>query len=708
MRLDFISILYGLIAFLSAFLLFFIEPAVNKLLLPSFGGSNHVWTTSMLFFQSILLIGYFYSFMLGKINLNKQKIVHIGLILGVFYLTFFSTYFPLTGVLRPSDISTNESFILQVFEMVRYLLIGVGIPFFLLSTTSVFLQNLYKFKKRDFYWIYGVSNFGSFAAILAYPFLIEPFVTLNSQINIWGVLLVFFVLLMLFLLGIEFKNKNEDFMHQSFEFEQDGVKKEEGHQKFKWVAISFLSSLMLLSTTSVLTLEIAPFPLLWLFPLALYLISFAFAFRKESLIYLTAFTKILYVTAAFYFLIIGINIVVKTVVIGLLLLSSLMVLHIKLFEKRPRDNSQVGAFYLYISFGSFLGSLFASVVAPLLFRGLWEFPIAIVVIYLYMLYILRDENSWLRKAFANHRRFAILLLYPIAAVFLILPYRIKRDVFSGLLFVKRNFYGVTRVEKRVINKNLHAIAVVHGATLHGIQIEDQNYKKNAIYYYTDTSGIGLASKYHSKRLKGKPLRIGVLGLGAGSIARFCQNGDFLKFYEINPVMEYVSNKYFSFIKDCEAGNSKVEIKMGDGRKSLEEELVLGEENFDILVLDAFNDDAIPMHLLTSEAFTIYKKHLGSNGIIVAHISNRHLDLSPALKKVAEFIDFKFVYLESKVETGIEGLPHIPHTSGSWVLLTKDEDFISSAEIKKAQGRKVIKDSSLFTDNFSNILSVIKL
>ncbi len=700
------AFIFILVISCGAFLLFQVQPIISKYILPWFGGTSAVWITAMLFFQVLLLLGYSYIFFLGKFSLKKQILIHLGFVSFITGLVLW--LFPLWQAPILPDISwkLSDDFspIVQVLEI---LFISVGLPYLLLSTTSIVLQKWYSdtHQGKSPYLFYAFSNAASLIGVVSYPILIEPFLSLQQQ-GIWwsfGFLLYSALLFLTCLLTWRFISS------------QKQTKQKESSQKVAvyasvnkkmvllWFLLAATSTLLLLAITNVLTQSIAPVPFLWLLPLTLYLLSFIVCFSGKQWYWrnLYAYLFLLTMPWALVFVQFGAPSVLSgTLIYGILLFSSCMLCHGELYEYKPHPQ-YLDLFYVVIACGGAVSGILVGIIAPLLFKGLWEIYIGFYLTFLIAIVaLIQYKSSWLYRHmhvfFWSKKEFYLFCAigFPIVLVtvsFIVLS-------FKGLdsITVWRSFYGVLTVKKKTIDAVTFTV-LNHGHITHGKQASSGplRYKPNT--YYAKGSGVYFAFTQHPKRERG--LTVGIVGLGTGTLAAFGKKGETYRFYEINPQVIEIANKDFTYLKDSHA---TIQVITGDGRLSLEKEVRENDpKKFDLLVLDAFNGDAIPVHLLTKEAFAIYLKRLDpSSGIIAVHISNNYLDLNPPLVKLAEYYHLQYALIHAPAR------PDSAQTD--WVLFTYNKNFLSQPEVLRATKKQMPhKNSVLWTDDYSNLFQILK-
>ena len=760
-------LVYALTIFLSAFLLFQIQPLIGKAVLPWFGGAPAVWTTCMLFFQILLLAGYAYAHgVASRLSPRAQRALHVGLLAAAVAGLVVG---PIAGgsPLLPGPSFKPAGPEHPVLRILGLLLACVGLPYFLLATTGPLLQAWFSRSHpgRSPYRLYALSNAGSLLALVSYPFLVEPRLPLSTQALAWSGGFAAFAALAAVC---------------AFRFAAPGgaaalpageeSPKPSRATVFLWVCLAACASAALLATTNQLCQEVASIPFLWVLPLSLYLLSFIFCFESDRIYGRAIFGAALVVGAGTAALVLneGFSVTLgrQVVVYAFALFAVCMVCHGELVRLKPGPR-HLTRFYLAIAAGGAAGGVLVGVVAPRVFDGFWEYHVTLWLAGLLALVAAAlDERSWLRAgrpwpalvtlagllaveasvrqsqafgrvvsfvsrdAYRSARQGAlfagVLLLAGVllfvtrafwwrrgrpwfAAACLVLALSLlgaalRADVDDfrrEAVLVTRNFYGVLTVEEQ--NPEIppdRLLKLRHGRIVHGLQYQAPSRRNEPSSYYSGRSGIGLAILKHPRRDRG--LRIGVVGLGTGTIAALARFGDVVRFYDINPDVVKLSlgeHRVFSYVADC-AG--KVEVVPGDARLSLERELAQGQpQRFDVLAIDAFSSDSIPVHLLTREAIQVYLAHLERpDGILALHISNRYLDLKPVVKALADALGCD----ASLVDIGEEGI----FWGSTWVLLAPEGDVLERSGIDDdATALEAGKAVRLWTDDYSNLFEVWK-
>ncbi len=671
-------IIYALTIFVSAFLLFLIQPIIAKQILPWFGGTSAVWTTCLVFFQFALLAGYFYSdWLTRKVTPKRQAVIHIALVaIAILLLPII----PDVGWKPKAD----ESPSLRILALMAA---TIGLPYFLLSTTSPLIQAWFARSYPDTspYRLFALSNFASMLALLGYPFLFEPWFSTRVQAISWSVGFGLFALLIVAAAWRGLTNP-----HEQLEVNTDAAEVQPPAVKTKltWITLAGLGSVLLLAISNHLTQNISSIPLMWVVPLAIYLLTFILCFDGKGWYQRKLFLPLLAVALLamawmladqrMHFMLYW-----QIGVFSAGLFIACMFCHGELVALKPHPK-HLTTFYLMVSVGGAAGSVLVGLIAPITLPAYFELEIALV-----MMAALATVVLWGKiHAAALCASIAITIATAVAASVTI--YQFKEDV----VVMTRNFYGTLRVKQYnkpdVENRRR---SLVHGEILHGDQYMDPPYNRSATTYYKAKSGIGRSIMLKEK-LVGAPIKVGVIGLGTGTIATYGNKGDVYRYYDINPAVVTIANRDFTYLKDTEA---KIEIALGDARLNLERE---PPQNFDVLAIDAFSSDSIPVHLITLEAVEIYEKHMKPDGVIAFHVSNRFLDLKPVVQQIALRRGLHVAWAHDTYEDG--------GTSSDWILLTKDKTFLLKPEIVEAT--EVIvphPEWRLWTDDFNNLLQVLK-
>lgn len=786
---------YALTIFASAFLLFLVQPLMGRFVLPWFGGTPAVWTSCMLFFQVLLLVGYAYAHATSDwLRPRAQAGVHLFLLLGSLALLALVPIVPAESWKPTGDEAPP-------WRIMALLAVTIGTPYFVLSTTGPLLQHWFGHVHpgRSPYRLYALSNVGSLLALVSYPFVVEPALTLGVQARSWTWGYAVFVLACGWCAARFFRPKSEADSTSGLAGQSDtprpspgpslggrGVKERpsggsegRGGKDSKaavrsstaspandppqrpswfdmtmWVLLATCGSVMLLATTNQMCQEVPAVPFLWILPLALYLLSFVICFDSPRWYLRWVFGPLLAVSAvmACILLYVGVGadpdqewvreelkwlgehhvhiemktledwvsylarVEVQIAIYAVALFACAMACHGELTRGKPHPR-HLTLFFLLVACGGALGGVLVALVAPRVFSGYWEYHVGLAAACgLVMVAIARDRTGWLSF---DKRWWAWIPLITLLAA-LVFALDIQREFGlesrgSKRLEQTRNFFGVLRVMQKDSDPtdenrdpNGENYTLTHGRILHGYQYRDKDKRNWPTTYYGYGSGVGLAIRFHPKSTTPtgqlKPLRIGVVGLGTGTIAAYGREGDYLRFYEINPEVVRLSGpkgEYFTYFQDTPA---KKEVVLGDARVQMERELARGEpQKFDVLAVDAFSSDSIPMHLITLEAFELYKQHLAEGGILAMHVSNRYMELSSVVRGAAKELGMEALRIESPNDNS-QGA-----SAATWVLVTNNKAFINSPAIRDAVTPWTKKDPEPkpWTDDFASLASVLK-
>lgn len=673
--------LSALTIFLSAFLLFLVQPLIAHIILPWFGGTAGVWTTCLMFFQTALLLGYLYAHWLrGRPRSKMQAIIHVALLGGSL----------LALPILPSAAWRPTGAELPVFRILALLVACVGAPYMLLSATSPLLQAWYADANRSTrpYRLYALSNAGSLIALLSYPVLVEPLMRSATQAYVWSGLYVLFV----FLCGAVAWRTASAPSRSRLGY---GPGLERGGSVALWVALAFFPAALLIAITSHLSQNIAPIPLLWVAPLSLYLISLILCFDSDRWYnrrwWLPAF--LVFAGGAGYALMAeNANTDVRALIplFVLALFCCCMVCHGELARRKPAAES-LTLFYLMISLGGALGGLFVGLLAPLMFQSYLDLQISLLGCFAVIAVLL------FRDAEARAATWFLPVEIASAGIVLMLTYQLTIEHYQWLRaqrVVVRNFYGQLRVQDRPASELEPANRrLYNGTILHGSQYTSAEYRRRPSTYYCENSGVGRAIK---DRSSGSPLHVGVVGLGVGTLAAYAQAGDMLRFYEINPLVEKLARSEFTYLQDCPA---RLDVVPGDARRSLEGESAQG---FDLLAIDAFSGDAIPVHLLTAEAFRQYLRHLKPDGLLAVHISNKYLDLGSVVRMEGSALGkSSLLIVDDAREDQI-------CSKSDWMLVSSNPHAFEAPKWRGlGQSAPTSPYLRLWTDDYSNLLAAWK-
>ncbi len=703
---------------------------IGKHILPWFGGTPSVWSTLMLVFQVLLTGGYAYAtWLVGQVR--RQALIHIMLLLAASIFVIVRGRIADAPIFPAFDVSTANTSS-PILEILVSLLASVAFPFFMLSSNGPLMQAWFSrlHPTSSYARLYALSNVGSLLGLLTYPFWIEPNLSLRTQGWIWSIGFILFGLLAAW---VALQTGRAPPLAQP----EAGPAKPSQSPTLSlislWIVLSATASLFLLSVTNQISQEVAVIPFLWILPLTIYLLSFILTFSGDRgynrrlyaalCLVATALTMYVMLNAT------SLHIYWQILAYCFLLFTACMLCHGELYLLRPAPE-HLTTFYLMVSIGGALGGIFVSLIAPLIFNGYWEFFLGSAMVIAILLTMFRapkgtppsgrcERSRWSSNeayrdraqskrrakyppsesdALASRARFVFTVFTLVTLLLVALSV-----YFSEVSFSKRNFYGVIRVRQDLVgNPPQPANLMSHGITVHGLQfLNDIKVPNVPTTYYVPKSGAGLAILNHPKY--GNNQRVGLLGLGAGTLVAYSQPGDIYRLYEINPVVVDLAagvGDYFSFLSDSEA---EIITVLGDARISLQRELDDGQsQNFDVLVLDTFSSDSIPVHLVTNEAFALYLAHLAPDGIIAAHITNLHLDLQPVFWQLAEHHGLSVARID------YEGDSHGGYAS-HWILLTRDPALLEIPSIKEhsIDLNEYSTDIKLWTDDYSNLFQILK-
>ena len=678
------KLFFGGTIFLSSFLLFLIQPIVSKYILPWYGGSSAVWTTCMVFFQVTLLLGYAYS---DRISRNLRPSFQILLHGGLIAISVLTLHVLADASLKPNG---SED---PTISILALLVLTIGLPYFLLSTTGPLVQS-WAAKvgaSAKVYRYFSLSNLSSLVALVSYPFLIEPNLALATQAGVWSIFYFFFSAFCI-ASGIYFYRKaNVPPGNLPVELNKGLTAQIENIESsiprvwdyLLWVSLAAMGSWLLLAVTNHITQNIAPIPLLWLLPLCVYLLTFTMAFESDR--WYTRrrclpVTLIIVTLCSFGLQSHGwpdSKTGIPLYLIGLFF--ACLFLHGELAKRRPTPK-YLTRFYLMLSLGGAVGGVTVGLIAPRFFSGYYEVGLGFIIVMVLASWIAKKEVKW-----------AIASTFCAVTCVYFLYSQIVRDITDARV-LNRNFYGTMETNDSGLKGSRDEFReLYHGSVVHGKQYLDPQRRKEATLYYGQTAGIGLAIN----NVKPGAKRLGLIGLGAGTLAVYGKEGDYLRFYEINPQVIEVAQSEFSFIKNSKA---KVDIVLGDARLALEKE---SPNQFDVLVVDAFSGDSLPIHLITLEAVQLYLRQINQNGVLAFHVTNHYLSLAPVLEQIAKKIGLYCVLIH-------DGAINSSLYTTDWVLISKKPRVLASDRIQKAAiPIKPISGLAPWTDDFNNLVQVLK-
>ena len=773
MLLKKIHLLY-LVNFLAAFLLFQIELIISKVFLPKFGGTYLIWGACVVFFQSVLLLGYLYSHVVvQKIGLFKYSYLHLVLI--ALPLLFFPG--------RPLPVIIANNHLPIVIDIFLQLFISIGAVFFVLSTISIITQSWLSFsdlpQHANPFILYGVSNAGSFLALISYPFIFELIYNLNQQLAIWRA--TYLIFLLFYFLAFYLIKVNGQAAVRVPIFNITSVFKQFGHagtarQGIFWFLLSAAGSILFLSVTNIITYEITPCPLLWIMPLCIYLISFVLNFKEKPFcpgwiknkinLHVGFGILLFFLTQMSMF-----PLLIEIAAYGVSLFILCMYCQYKLFTTRPKEKERLTSFYLIISFGGVIGSIGVTWLAPLIFVNTLEFLFGLFMVTLalvineerpeiklfqlrYIIYTALIPVLWylvspqylfgifmaIMVLVINEKKpeiesfqlrliiytALILVLWPLVfghynlfgiimiailfkyifselrtakilnicslCVFIIASFSLNNWMHDGKnVYSERNYYGIYR-----LNVSENMLVFLNGTTLHGQQYLDKKKANEPLAYFHHDTPVGKFLDSNLFQVK----NMGVTGLGTGTLAAYGKEGQEIDFFELDRDVFEIANSFFSYLKDSHA---KINYIFGDARITLAK---MPENKYDLLILDAFSGDSLPVHLVTVEAIREYKKHLKREGVILANVSNRYLNLVPVL-----FNNAKAVNAYAAVNSNEKGKSRA-YLSSIWVALTWDanskDKLIQKLEWKEEGDNLRVKKIRPWTDIYSNIFSVLEV
>jgi len=678
-------IIYAFAIFLSAFLLFQVQPIIAKVILPWFGGSAAVWSTCMLFFQAVLLLGYVYAHWLHhSVRGRGQAWLHSAL------LAVSLIALPILPNPRWRSAAAGD----PSWRILALLALTIGLPYFLLSSTSPLLQAWYArtHKRAMPYRLFALSNLASMLALLSYPVLVEPNLAVRTQAGIWSAGYGAFAVLCAAVAWSATRGSRAD----------EGVRPtadQSGSPTFGdrvlWTAFAACASILLLAVTTHLTQDVAAIPFLWILPLSTYLLTFILCFEAPRVYRREIFLPLLALAIAFFAYELypfktSLSIRPLITLLALSLFVCCMVCHGEVVRRRPAPQ-HLTTFYVSISLGGALGGIFVGLAAPRLFNGYYEFHLGLALCAALAALTLWKAAS---RFAARPRLLARIGVAAASCAYLVALGLVLRDSVTPYRYISRNFYAQLRVRDDGDPKTDRDARrkLIHGTINHGQQMLRAEYRRLPVSYFCPQSGIGRAMS----ALEGPPRRIGILGLGCGTLAAYGRPGDTIRIYEINPQVIQIARSQFSYLNDTPA---HLEMALGDARLVLESE---PSQQFDVLVMDAFSGDSVPVHLITREAFRNYFRHLKPDGIVAVNVSNRYLNLQPVMAAAAaEFGKVALLYEYYADEEDFLCF------DCSWVLIMDSKTAAAHPALAKAG--EVLKPRPGFrvwTDDFSNLFGIL--
>ncbi|HEX2477200.1 MAG TPA: hypothetical protein VHK01_20765 [Lacipirellulaceae bacterium] len=765
-----LAVCYAATIFLSALLLFHIQPLVSKHILPQFGGSPAVWTICLLFFQTLLLAGYIYAHISHRwLRPRQQALLHVALVVVAAALL-------LVGIL-PSGPSVESEGLDPAWRILLILTASIGLPYFVLSATGPLLQTWFghAFAGRSPYRLYALSNAGSLIALLSYPFVFERLFDVPQQARIWSWGFAIFGVLCGYIAmklrrGLPPPQPSPQGGGSQTDHERSASSERPRSLNYLlWLVWPALACIMLMATTNHISTDIAATPFLWVMPLSLYLVTLIVAFdrpqwyrptlvaaatlaaiyaaglvHKEGVgridVYACGTPGRLYQIASELLAQRATNALPPQspqfrvdgrafVVLNLAAMFGFCLLcHGQLVLLRPHPR-YLTSFYLMIAAGGALGGVFVALLAPVVFNTMFEWELSLFVAGIMGVGILLRAlvNTAFGEVESNRRPVETLLLSVLAGALLLSSAGVLLDLVeflqprdAGTLYTVRNFFGAIAVRERAENDPVaHNYLLRHGAITHGAQFTHSRRRREPTTYFGRTSGVGNAFAYYTSRVRPSGrMRVGVVGLGVGTLAAYLEAGDAITFYELNPaVVEIAENgPWFTFLRNCRERGGQASVTLGDARISLQrEQQAEKSSDYHLLVLDAFSGDSIPMHLLTAEAFEVYLARLSTigghnladgahdeiEGAIAVHISNRFVDLEPILRGTAERFGLKWLRIHNKASRA-EAI-----YSADWIILSRNEDLMRElANVARPQSKQS-RRAVLWTDKRSSLFDVLK-
>lgn len=738
-------LLFSATLFTSAALLFWIQPLIGKTLLPLWGGVPAVWNTCLLFFQGMLLLGYLYALGSSRwLNLPAQITVHLILLV---VIAIYLWLFPVQAT-----VSSSLAYASPTISILGTLLFTIGLPFFIISASNPLLQSWFSRSQHhlaiDPYFLFAASNAGSLIALVAFPLALEPSLGLCEQHRLWRVAFAVLVTLICVIAFLGLKASATVSPGQTHYKRSSAVESDPNVtllRRVRWLALSFVPSSLMLGVTTYITTDVAPVPLLWVIPLALYLLTFVLAFAKKQFVSTALLRRVMLVAALIVTLILASGATEPALAlifasVGFLFVAGLAC-HKQLADDRP-STTHLAEYYLWIAFGGALGSFFNVFVAPTLFNSVLEYPLAIIFACMLQASESRPANSDDKQpGFRRHITY-LDLVYPLGLyvltvslallvgysrfnsptfkliIVLVVPLMIINHFFRGrpmrfalglcavmlgsiyhatdagqTVHVDRNFFGTIRVTKESMGiNNLYS-----GNTIHGRQFLDRSRRCEPLSYHHEHGPLGQVMAVFNAAPANQ--RVAVIGLGVGAMAAYSKPAQEWTFYEINPdVITLASNsEHFTYLQNCASGS--VSVVEGDARLKLQ---TASAGHYGLIVLDAFSSDAIPVHLLTQQSLDLYLSKLAEGGILAFHISSRTLDLKPILADLAEsrkLICIGFDDLKSSLMEGKD--------PSQWVVMARSAEEISNLSINTQWRRLEGTGSRVWSDDYSNIVRAIR-
>jgi hypothetical protein len=733
-------VIFAISMFLSAALLFVVEPMLAKMMLPLLGGTPAVWNTCLVFFQGMLLAGNLYAYASLKwLGRKAQIAIHIFIVLlPLLSIGLLPLHLP-AGWEPPAQSN-------PVLWILALLSVSVGLPFFVLSSNTPILQRWFAdsshHQAHDPYFLYAASNAGSLAGLISYPLLLEPLLRISTQSRLWSAGYLLFAVLSF---GCAlFCRKRMETTNEADSEPSSSSAPIAVNTRLRWIALSFVPSSLLLGVTTALTADVPAIPLFWVIPLALYLLSFVIVFARRQLMKPESFNRrlpmLILCGLVPSMLQTKLPLVAFVILYSLLLFSVAMVCHGELAASRPPVN-KLTEFYSLMSVGGVLGGIFNSILAPIVFRSVLEFPIILICASLLRMPAEPDasktaanRSDWLLPLILGVGTACVFLIFRHAGILVSVPLSIlifgvalvvclsfgKRPIRFGLgaaalflaswlyvgpyghiLHTDRSFFGVYRVTNDQTGRFRYFL---HGGTVHGIQSLDAARSRVPLAYYTTGGPAGQVAHFIQTEMPSAPWAI--VGLGAGAMACLAHPDHSLTYYEIDPMVANVAENpaYFTYLQNCAP---HVTMELGDARLKLRDS---PDAHYGLIVLDAFSGDSIPMHLLTREALALYLRKLTPDGVIAFHITNQYLDLGPVLGNLAK--DAHVVCWEENDANVSEQESRDGKFGSRWIVMARRQEDVADLVKPTNPGAAWTavpsrEQSKVWTDDFSNLLSVIR-
>ncbi len=679
---------FHLAIFTSAFLLFLVQPLIAKQILPWFGGAPSVWSTCLVFFQLALVAGYGYAHLSRRLGTRRQVWLHLALVVAGL------TLLPIAPSAAFKPAATDDPS-LRVFLLLST---SVGVPYVLLAATAPLLQDWYARARPGHspYPLYALSNAGSLLALLSFPVAFERFLDGRMQAALWSAGFVLFAAACAWCGRMAIRAVPAT-TPAGAAIPESPVRRLASVDVLLWFSLSACGTGLLLAVTNQLCQEVATVPLLWVLPLMVYLVSFILAFaglyaRRLWLPLFAVFVGVCtYVLARAGY----VSLPAQGASLLILLAAGCMVCHGELARLKPGVSHLTG-FYLALSIGGSAGGIFVALAAPRLFQFYAELPFFVLfTLGLLAAVVFRD------RAVRESLRPPLFLWAVPLAVFLVTMIGALQQVGAtpGTIAIERNFYGVLRVADSPADQPPRLRRLFHGRVLHGAQFLDPDRREDLTIDFAHGSGIALTFAEHPRRVAGQPIKVGVVGLGAGTIAAFGRAGDTMRFFELNPTVIEFAREHFTFLRDSPAA---VDVVAGDARLSLETEMATPahRHTYDLLVVDAFAGAAIPVHLLTRESMALYQQALTPDGVLAVHVSNQHLDLTGVVRGTARELGMAVAHVTRAPDARVSA------TSSEWMVASRQTTFIERVRAL-APAASAATPAVVWTDAFSSLTSVLR-